>query len=137
MEELCIGDRYNFKRVLKLKKLKTALKDQFAKMEESVQDVLSDDTVFDEFNKLEHFVWATEKAADNALLKSEKFLEENSVEALGTDTPRAGTTSSASRTNGSTAAKPGRDSASTAARPGSSPAETQQVPLHDPARTGK
>ena len=75
IEELIIGDRYNSKRVLKLKKLKTALKDQFAKTEASFLDVLLDGAVFDEFDRLVKYVRATEKVADNALLKSEKFLE--------------------------------------------------------------
>ena len=52
VEYCCMGGE----EVLKLKKLRTALKDQFAKTEESLQDVLLDDTVFDKFDKLEHFV---------------------------------------------------------------------------------
>ena len=92
-----MGGSHNSKEVLKLKKLRTALKDQFAKTEESFLDVLLDDTVFDEFDKLKEFVRATLKAVDNALFESEKFLEENSVQTLGNDTPPAGTTSSASR----------------------------------------
>ena len=118
IEELIIGDRYNSKRVLKLKKLKTALKDQFAKTEASFLDVLLDGAVFDEFDRLVKYVRATEKVADNALLKSEKFLEENSVETLGTDTPPAGTTSSANRDNGSTAARSGKNRQVPRQRPG-------------------
>ena len=48
----------------KFKKLRTALKDQFAKTEESFLDVPLNGTVFDEFDRLTKFVRATEKAAD-------------------------------------------------------------------------
>ena len=91
------GDLNSKEIVLKFKKLRTALKDQFAKTEESFRDVPLDGTVFDEFDKLKEFNRATLKAVDNALFESEKFLEENSVQTLGNDTPPAGTTSSASR----------------------------------------
>ena len=112
-----MGGGHNSKEFLKLKKLRTALKDQFAKMEKTFLDVPLDDTVFEEFDRLKKFVSATEKAADRALLESEKFLNENSIQTSGNDTPPAVMTLSASRTNGSTPAKPSKDPARTAARP--------------------
>ena len=62
------GDLNSKEIVLKFKKLRTALKDQFAKTEKSFRDVPLDGTVFDDFDKLTRFVRATEKAADHALL---------------------------------------------------------------------
>ena len=138
VEQLFIGGVHISKEVLKLKKLRTALKDQFAKTEESLQEVLSDDTVFDEFDKLEHFVWATEKAADGALLEYEKFLKENSIRISGANAVPASATSSTGRTNSSAAARsnkcPGRDPASAAARPGKNPGRD---PASTAARPGK
>ena len=84
-----------------------------------------DDTVFDEFDKLEQFVWATERAADGALLESERFLRESSIRISGAGALPASATSSSGHTDGSAAARPDRcpgiDLASAAAKPGKCP----------------
>ena len=106
-----------------------------------------DDTVFDEFDKLEQFVWATERAADGALLESERFLRESSIRISGAGALPASATSSSGHTDGSAAARPDRcpgiDLASAAAKPGKCPgrdpasaaARSDECPGRDPAST--
>ena len=73
------------KKVAELKKLRTALKDQFAHAEESFLDVSLDGNMFSSastcfqefvsFDKSAKFVKTAEKAVDHTLCESEKFLK--------------------------------------------------------------
>jgi hypothetical protein len=139
LEKLFLDGVHDSKKVAELKKLRTALKDQFARAEESFLDVPLDDTVFSSastcfqefvsFDKLAKFAKSAEKAVDHVLSESEKFLKgEFSVE------PPARPGKYPGRDPASTAARPGkypgRDPASTAARPG----KTRQVPRQRPGK---
>ena len=90
LEKLFLDGVHDSKRVAQLKKLRTALKDQFARAEESFLDVPLD-TVFSSastcfqkfvsFDKLAKFAKSAETNVDHALSESEKFLKgEFSVE---------------------------------------------------------
>ena len=76
MEKVFSGGGHNFKKVIELKNLRTALKERFACTEDSFLDVLLDDVVSAEYNKLEKFAMNAEKAVDIALSYSEEFRKE-------------------------------------------------------------
>ena len=113
-EKLFLDGVHDSKRVAQLKKLRTALKDQFARAEESFLDVPLD-TVFSSastcfqkfvsFDELAKFAKSAETNVDHALRESEKFLKgEFSIEPPAR--PRK---------------YHGKNPASTAARPGKTP----------------
>ena len=83
-----------------LELMKAALSAQFTRYEisweNSMWDVSGDDALFDEFVELYETVNEAVEKADTALYESKKFLQENSVQTS------AGTTPSASCTNGNT-----------------------------------
>ena len=82
----------------KLEIMRTALKVQFNNYEISWENSwgdVSDEALFDEFQELYSIAVEAVDKANKALFESKKFLHENSIQNLGSDTPPAGSNFSA------------------------------------------
>jgi hypothetical protein len=81
----------NPRKVLQFENLQEALRDQFKRMErDNLKGDIENDIVFDE---VEEIVNTSKGAVNTALLESEEFLEERSVQVSDTGASPAGTTS--------------------------------------------
>ena len=144
VEKLFLDGVHDSKRVAQLKKLRTALKDQFARAEESFLDIPLDtvfssaSTCFQEFvsfDKLAKFAKSAETNVDHALSESEKFLKgEFSVEPPARPRRYPGNIQRQHQASIAKAEAAAADAMAIAEAEASvpAPAETRQVPLQDP-----